>query len=83
MKAREKILVCDQLHAANSWPLICPIEDDDFRYDSQAQGAQKPQTKQPDVVVFSEVGTSTVIPKKMKSGFMVGERCTRIVEAVR
>ncbi|KAJ8501465.1 hypothetical protein ONZ51_g584 [Trametes cubensis] len=57
------------------------IEDDDFRYDSQAQGAQKPQTKQPDVVVFSEVGTSTVIPKKMKSGFM-SSKVSKLTEDV-
>ncbi|CDO74077.1 hypothetical protein BN946_scf185043.g127 [Trametes cinnabarina] len=46
-------------------------EDDDFRYESHrgpSESAHKP--KQPDVVVFHEVGTSTTIPKKTKSGFM-------------
>ena len=49
------------------------LEDDDFRYDSQAHTSQGPN--QPNVVVFSEAGTSMMIPKKSKSGFMVSEHC--------
>ncbi|KAI9063360.1 hypothetical protein FKP32DRAFT_1650959 [Trametes sanguinea] len=46
-------------------------EDDDFRYESQAGPSNPSHTpKQPDVVVFEEVGTSTMMPKKIKSGFM-------------
>ncbi|OJT13338.1 hypothetical protein TRAPUB_10104 [Trametes pubescens] len=43
-------------------------EDDDngFRYDNQTQSSRR----LPDVVVFSEAGASTLIPKKSKSGFM-------------
>ncbi|KAI0676828.1 hypothetical protein C8Q78DRAFT_961219 [Trametes maxima] len=46
-------------------------EDDDFRFDTQqsdphSAGGQK----QPDVVVFSEAGSSTLVPKSSKSGFM-------------
>ncbi|KAH9894238.1 hypothetical protein C8Q73DRAFT_790800 [Cubamyces lactineus] len=58
------------------------IEDDDFRYDTQAQGSQKPQPKQPDVVVFSEAGTLTVIPKKLKSGFMSSKVSKLTADAV-
>ncbi|KAI0829415.1 hypothetical protein BC628DRAFT_1480646 [Trametes gibbosa] len=44
------------------------LDDDEFRYDTQSHNC--PQSNQPNVVVFSEVGASTVIPKKSKSGFM-------------
>lgn len=45
------------------------IDDDGFRYDNQTQSSRR----LPDVVVFSEAGGSALIPKKSKSGFMVGE----------
>lgn len=48
-----------------------PSEDDEFSYESGAH--------QPDVVVFSETGVASMIPKKSKSGFMVSlclyEKC--------
>lgn len=53
-------------------PLPAPhlsTDDDGFRYDNQTQSSRR----LPDVVVFSEAGGSALIPKKSKSGFMVGE----------
>lgn len=47
-------------------------DDDGFRYDNQTQSSRR----LPDVVVFSEAGGSALIPKKSKSGFMVGEHQT-------
>ncbi|KAI9001166.1 hypothetical protein BD414DRAFT_24507 [Trametes punicea] len=45
-------------------------DDDDFRYDTQSGSGGSHPPKEPDVVIFQEAGTSTIISKKSKSSFM-------------